>query len=1328
MKNNSKRILALLLAIVMCVSCVVPVFAEVDVHNHAEHSESTEVCEHAVDEKGTHLYVEGAEHLVFKNSVAATCTSQGYDLYQCVKCGAPVLKANGTDLGYGGHLWDGGDENGWTVTKAPDCVNEGSKTRKCLREECSLNAGETVAIAALGHAYGEWVPDLKADGSKYACGDENATHTKTCATCGDKVQEKIPATACEYGAPVFNLKPTCLESGEAVYTCVNCGNTKTHEVLPLDPNNNHTWVLKGEYVEAPTCGADGKGYAYCTTCRAEYDGLYTFEGTKTNDGHNFVNVEAKAPTCTEAGYEAYEACSICNEPKAPIVPVPATGHKLGEVVLATTPDCENSAMKTHYTCANGCGTYFDANGDEATVESLTIAALGHDYNDTKPTHTIPATCTTYGFEIYCCTKCGKLGDIANGEGEGIKLLPPTGHNPELKSSKAATCTEDGEEYYECACGQYNETVKLPALGHKEVSVHHDATCANPGYTVTTCERNCGEFAETIVEDADKTLNPENHDLLEKITTPATCEKTGVKLIYCPNCNFKYAEIIAVGHNFEATGAPIAPECGKPGYTPAACTYCGKESKLDEKPALEHNYQLDKNQSYVAVNCGEESYNIYVCTLCGDTEKRDVIVREHSYTGDKEIIAPVCGTPGAEYIYCNNCSEKVKVNDIAYDALNPAHHADGKPVPVCTNPDHWCYSEDGVVPGTAACDCTGTSIYRPGTCYVVGLEQYECACGVRYYVEIDGTGEGNRVTGEGHLGNITVIGLNKDATCTENGEIAGWHCDACGDSEDKVVVPALGHTYQFVEGKAPTCDEAGWEAHYICTVCNKYFSADMAAPVSDEIPAGSDEKPVLPALQHAYVWHEYVAPTCKTTGVKAHFTCDNGCNIIFDENKNPLDGATEIEIATEHTSVEHGNFVDPTCVAEGYRFNKCTECGYEFFDMYTFALGHDYIKVEAVDATCGSAGNVEHYICSACDLKFDADKNVITNVVLPALDVHFNGTENFVISCTSKPANGKYCVWCDTNYESTHNIVKNIVDATCNSEGYEAEICVDGCGYFVKSEVISPKLEHKYEWVPVVAPTAFVGGSEAYKCSLCGDVKETKDVAALGGIEFSYAIDNAIVSGAEYVNGGKIKLTIYYKAVNVDLASVAVRLNYNANTLTFVSGDFVCDAADAEGNRIFNIDSAATGGNTPGFVVVTANTFGFGEAPADKTLNGEGVFAEVYFDINKDALAGQTFAFEFDTTSELSPSKVLKADKTVVGTTFVAASDVAIKALGDIDIDTVYDLADEVEFLSVAFSGDYIAAADINQDGRIGSDDYQLLRDLLLGSITYKDMCAAAQSK
>ena len=112
MKNNSKRICALLLAIVMCIGCVVPVFAETAAHDHAV------ACPG-----------EGKEHtmanapVVFVKTVAPQCGVKGYDYYECETCKAPVL-TNWTEIGNGSHTW-----GEWTVSTQPTCDKYGVMTR-----------------------------------------------------------------------------------------------------------------------------------------------------------------------------------------------------------------------------------------------------------------------------------------------------------------------------------------------------------------------------------------------------------------------------------------------------------------------------------------------------------------------------------------------------------------------------------------------------------------------------------------------------------------------------------------------------------------------------------------------------------------------------------------------------------------------------------------------------------------------------------------------------------------------------------------------------------------------------------------------------------------------------------------------------------------------------------------------------------------------------------------------------------------------------------------------------------------------------------------------
>lgn len=73
---------------------------------------------------------------------------------------------------------------------------------------------------------------------------------------------------------------------------------------------------------------------------------------------------------------------------------------------------------------------------------------------------------------------------------------------------------------------------------------------------------------------------------------------------------------------------------------------------------------------------------------------------------------------------------------------------------------------------------------------------------------------------------------KNATCTENGNKAYWHCTKCdkyfldanGTSEttlEATVIPAS-HSLIYVPAVAPTTEKNGNIEHWRCSVCNKYF--------------------------------------------------------------------------------------------------------------------------------------------------------------------------------------------------------------------------------------------------------------------------------------------------------------------------------------------------------------------------------------------------------------------------------------------------------------------------------------------------------------------------
>ena len=134
---------------------------------------------------------------------------------------------------------------------------------------------------------------------------------------------------------------------------------------------------------------------------------------------------------------------------------------------------------------------------------------------------------------------------------------------------------------------------------------------------------------------------------------------------------------------------------------------------------------------------------------------------------------------------------------------------------------------------------------------------------------------------------TALVPAKDKTCTQDGNIAHFRCSECGGlfedasavnvlTEDEVVIPA-GHEYgELVAKKEPTCSAAGMQAHYKCSVCNKYFDEHKAETTAEALTIDID-----PDAHDYGEWIAEVPADCTHTGTKAHKDCTL-CGKHFDE--------------------------------------------------------------------------------------------------------------------------------------------------------------------------------------------------------------------------------------------------------------------------------------------------------------------------------------------------------------------------------------------------------------------------------------------------------------
>ena len=234
--------------------------------------------------------------------------------------------------------------------------------------------------------------------------------------------------------------------------CEECGYVCQHK----DDNSDHLCDICDKKVSdhiggTATCIAK----AVCEKCGVEYGEIDT-------KNHDLLHHEAKAPTCTEIGWEAYDTCK-----------------------------------------REGC--------NYTTYKEL--PALKHDlqHHEAKA-----ATCMEIGWEEY---------DTCKREGCGYttyKEQPALKHDLEHHEAKAATCTEIGWEAYDTCKREdcdYTTYKELPALGHKDSNNDHlcdacstkisdhsyeskitrEATTTDTGTRTYTCTRCGHSYTEELAK-------------------------------------------------------------------------------------------------------------------------------------------------------------------------------------------------------------------------------------------------------------------------------------------------------------------------------------------------------------------------------------------------------------------------------------------------------------------------------------------------------------------------------------------------------------------------------------------------------------------------------------------------------------------------------------------------------------------------------------------------------------------------------------------------------------------------------------------------------------
>ena len=518
-----------------------------------------------------------------------------------------------------------------------------------------------------------------------------------------------------------------------------------------------------------------------------------------------------------------------------------------------------------------------------------------------------ATCSKVGSKERSCEVCGakETSEIA---------IDANAHTWESNFTidKAASCTEKGSKSKHCEnCDATTEVTEIPATGHSwdDGTITTPATCEKAGvktYTCTTC-------AATKTEEVPAT----GHNLKKTDAKAATCTENGNKEYWtCGSCDKHFSDEAGTKEIADLTA--WKSEEGKIsalGHTGGKATCMGKAKcercQAEYGELADHEYG-DLIPEVPATHLKEGTKAHYACSVCGkkfDADKKELAdltiakLAEHNYGEWTVTKEAKCEESGEESRSCE-CGETQT------RTISATGHTE-------------------VIDSAVEATCTKTGLTEGKHCSVCNTVLTEQKV----------------IPAKGHSWDSGTI--TTPATCTEDG-VKTFTCGNCQERK-KETIPPTGHSLTKTDSKAATCTEVGWEAYDTCSRCDYTTYKE------------------IPALGHKLTKTEAKNASCTEDGNNEYYTC-SACGKYFSDSN----GTVEIVkdswvIAGGHTWKTDFTIDKPaTCTEKGSKSKHCENCNATTEVTEVPATGHTEVIDPAVEPTCTDTGLTEGKHCSVCN--------------------------------------------------------------------------------------------------------------------------------------------------------------------------------------------------------------------------------------------------------------------------------------------------------------------------------------------------------------------------
>ena len=193
---------------------------------------------------------------------------------------------------------------------APTCTETGlTEGKKC--SECGEILIAQEVVGTLGHDY------VENEAKEPTCTEIGWNEYQTCSRCEYTTYEEISALGHDMQF-AETVKPTCVANGYDIYDCSRCERTEHNNITsPSNSFDAHSYETIGV---APTCTSAGYSDEICSLCGCSAGNREILDAL----GHDYVENEAKTPTCTDIGWDTYQTCSRCDY--TTYEEVPQLGH------------------------------------------------------------------------------------------------------------------------------------------------------------------------------------------------------------------------------------------------------------------------------------------------------------------------------------------------------------------------------------------------------------------------------------------------------------------------------------------------------------------------------------------------------------------------------------------------------------------------------------------------------------------------------------------------------------------------------------------------------------------------------------------------------------------------------------------------------------------------------------------------------------------------------------------------------------------------------------------------------------------------------------------